>query len=109
MGVNSLATAFWQSIGRAKLAAWMSVVRNFILLLVIGVLVIPRLWIAGLGLTYMCGEIACLLAAVLLLGSSVDFVRKKYRPVRAVYEKYYTIQTESVTQIAEDLEQLCDE
>lgn len=109
MGANSLAISFWQSIGRAKLAAGMSIMRNFILLLVIGVLIIPRLWIAGLGLTYMCGEIVCLLAAALLLGSSVEFVRNKYRPVRAVYEKYYTIQTESVTQIAEDLEKLCDE
>lgn len=109
MGVNSLAISFWQSIGRAKLAAATSVVRNFILLLAIGVVLIPRLWVAGLGLTYMCGEIACLMAVVVLLGRSADYVRKKYRPVRAVYERYYTIQTESVTQIAEDLEKLCDD
>lgn len=109
MGVTSLAISFWQAIGRAKLAAGMSIVRNFVLMLAIGVLLIPRMQIAGLGLTYLCGELLCLIGAAVLLGGSAAFVRNKYRPVRAVYEKYYTIQTESVTQIAEDLEKLCDE
>jgi len=108
-GVNMLAVSFWQSIGRAKLAAWMSVVRNFILILVVGVLLIPRMSIAGLGLTYVCSEAVCLIAAVVLLGGSAAYVRNKYRLTGAVFERYYTIQTESVTQIAADLDQLCEE
>ncbi len=75
MGAASLAIAFWQSVGRARLAAWMSIVRNF----------------------------------ALLLRQSAAYVRSKCRPARAVYERYYTIQTGSVTQIASDLERLCDE
>ena len=109
MGVNALAVSFWQSIGWAKLAAWMSVARNFVLMLALGVLLIPGMSITGLGLTYVCSEAVCLLAAAVLLGGSNAYVRKKYRMTGAVFERYYTIQTESVTQIAADLEQLCEE
>ena len=49
------------------------------------------------------------LAAAVLLSGSDAYVRKKYRMTGAVFERYYTIQTESVTQIAADLEQLCEE
>ena len=109
MGVNALAVSFWQSIGWAKLAAWMSVARNFVLMLALGVLLIPGMSITGLGLTYVCSEAVCLLAAAVLLSGSDAYVRKKYRMTGAVFERYYTIQTESVTQIAADLEQLCEE
>ena len=109
MGVNALAVSFWQSIGWAKLAAWMSAARNFVLMLALGVLLIPGMSITGLGLTYVCSEAVCLLAAAVLLGGSAAYVRKKYRMTGAVFERYYTIQTESVTQIAADLEQLCEE
>lgn len=109
MGPASLAIAFWQSVGRARLAAWMSVTRNFALMLVIGTALIPRLQITGLALTYLIGELVCLLAAAVLLRQSVAYVRSRYRSARAVYERYYTIQTGSVTQIASDLERLCDE
>ena len=78
-------------------------------MLAIGTALIPRLQITGLALTYLIGELVCLLAAAVLLRQSVAYVRSRYRSARAVYERYYTIQTGSVTQIASDLERLCDE
>ena len=108
MGVNSLAISFWQSAGQARRAAVTSVMRNFVLMLAVGVLLIPCMWITGLGLTYLCGEVLCLLAVSVLLAGTASGLRKKYKSSGAVFERYYTIQSESVTQIAADLEEVCD-
>ncbi len=110
-GVNTVLTAFWQALGRVWLAGVMSVARNFVLMLVLGILLISRYQIVGLSLTYVCGEALCLLGGllVLLLRSSSAYVAEKYRPVSRIYEKSYTIQAQSITQVSADLEGLCEE
>lgn len=110
-GINTVVTAFWQAIGRSRLAGVMSVMRNFVLMLALGFALISRYQIIGLSVTYVCGETLCLAGILLVLffKSSRAYVAEKYRPVSRVYEKYYTIQTQSITQVSADLERLCGE
>ena len=109
-GVNSLVTAFWQAIGRARLAGALSVARNFVLMLALGFALISRYQIVGLSMTYLCSEALCLLGVLLvrLFRGSGAYVGKKYASANRVYERYYTIQTESIAQISADLEGLCE-
>lgn len=110
-GINTVVTAFWQAIGRARLACVMSVTRNFVLMLALGFALISQYQIIGLSATYVWGEILCLAGVLLvrLSKSSGAYVAKKYRPVSRIYEKYYPIQTESITQVSADLEGLCED
>ena len=111
MGSNVLATAFWQAIGRARLAGAMSVVRNFLLMLVLGVVLIRRMDLAGLSLTYVITEAVCLAGVWLihLVDGSPAFARQKYSMKGKFFEKVYTISTDSINEIADDLERICDE
>lgn len=110
VGFNILATAFWQSIGRARLAGVMSLLRNFALMLLIGGVLISRFQIMGLAGTYICSEALCLLFALLVLAVSPSkrYISGRYASAGRVFEKYYSIQKESVSQIAADIEELCD-
>jgi len=110
-GINTVATAFWQSIGRAKLATAMSVARNFLLMLAAGGLLIPRWSLVGLSAAYILVEGLCALATgiVLLLGTSRNYVQEHYGAPGKVYENNYPIQAESMEQISRDLERLCEE
>lgn len=109
-GFNILATAFWQSIGRARLAGVMSLLRNFALMLLIGSVLISRFQITGLAATYICSEAFCLLFALLVLAVSPSkrYISGRYAPAGRVFEKYYSIQKESVAQISADIGELCD-
>lgn len=110
-GVNTIITSFWQSIGRAKLAGAMSVVRNCILIITIGLLLIPNANIIGLSITYICTEIVSMLiiVGVLLFSSSKKYVSDKFGFKGRFFERTYLIKTESMTEISSDLEMLCDE
>lgn len=110
-GINSLAVAFWQAAGRARLAGFMSLARNFILMLILGTALIGPYQLLGLGLTYLCTEVLCLIgvAGVAIFRSSKAYLQGKYPPSDRVFERYYTIQTESTAQISDDLQRLCEE
>jgi hypothetical protein len=109
-GVNMVVTAYWQVVGRAKLASGFSAVRNCLVLLLAGIVLIPGGGIRGLGAAYICCEGLCLLFAltVLLLRSSKKYVLAHYSPSGRTFEENYPIQTRSMEKISADLEQLCD-
>ncbi len=120
-GFNILQTAFWQVIGRNALSGCMSVLRNFVFVLVVGCSLIPYGGIMGLSAAYLCSEVFCLVCVGLLtecLGllrkgasgrrpSSVNYVLEKFAPEGKVFEKYYNFSTESIAEIAADLEEVC--
>ena len=109
-GINTVLTSFWQTIGRAKLAGTMSVIRNFVLMLVLGVALISRYEIVGVGITYVCSELLCLAigVAVMFFNGSKAYVAEKFQSPSRIYEKYYSIETESIAHIASDLDGLCE-
>lgn len=111
MGINMIITAFWQSIERAKLAGAMSVLRNCFLLLAIGTILIPRENIVGLSASYVCTEIFCTLGIIIvyIFRSSKKYVSEKYGMTGKCMECSYRIEKESMTQISEDLERICEE
>lgn len=110
-GVNMVLTAFWQAIGRAGLAGGMSVLRNFVFMLVSGGILIPEYRVAGVGAAYICSEALCLAGAlaVAAVSGSKGRIARMYPPASRVFERYYDIREESVAQIGTDLEQLCGE
>ncbi len=110
-GFNMLITAFWQTIGRAHLAGIMSILRNLAVILLFGIILIPHFNITGLAVAYIACEVLCFVMAlaVLLFSSSRKYVFKHYSPTGRVFEKYYTISTDSVANISADIEQLCEE
>ena len=55
-GINAVMTSFWQSLSRAKPAGIMSILRNFMMMLILGNIFIPRFGTNGLGITYLCCE-----------------------------------------------------
>ena len=110
-GVNMVATAYWQVIGRAKLASMFSAMRNCIVLLCAGLILIPDGCILGLSKVYVCTELLCGLLAlgISLLNSSKKYVMETYGAKGRCFEGSYTMQTESMAQIAQDLESICDQ
>lgn len=109
-GFNTLIITFWQTIGRASLAGFMSVLRNFALVLLLGIILISRFNIIGLAYTYISCELLCFIGSllVLLIHSSNKYVLDHYSPTGRVFEKYYSINTESVADISNDLQLLCE-
>ena len=110
-GLNMVATAYWQAIGRAKLASLFSLARNCAALLCVGGFWIPGNGILGLSASYICAEGLCLVFAlgVALLGSSRTYINEVYGPKGRCFEGNYPIQTESMQTISQDLEQICDQ
>ena len=110
-GVNTVTTAFWQTIGRAGLAGAMSLLRNLLLIMVIGFGLIARNQIIGLSFAYICTEVLCS-AAILVVRSvsgSRTYLRNTCNPPERVFENQYTIQTGSMEQISGDLERIGEE
>ena len=109
-GFNTLTTAFWQTIGRASLAGFMSILRNFVVVLLFGIFLISHFNITGLALTYIACEALCFIGSilVLLISSSNKYVLKHYSPTGRVFEKYYNISTNSIGEISNDLQLLCE-
>lgn len=110
-GVNMVITAFWQSIERAKFAGAMSVLRNCILLLAVGMTLIPKANIIGLSISYICTEALCtlMIIGVLIFHPSKKYVTEKYGVTGKSFERSYRIETESMEQISGDLEAVCED
>ena len=110
-GINTVITAFWQSIERAKFAGAMSVIRNCLLLLTLGTFMIPKADIIGLAVSYICTEILCTLGIIVMLmvRSSKKYVSEKYGMTGKCVERSYRIETESMAQISGDLEAICED
>ncbi len=110
-GINTVITAFWQAIGRAKLSGGMSVLRNFVLMLGVGLALIGKLGLLGLSLTYICVEVLCslLVLGTLVFSGSGKYVRERFGTAGRTFENNYSIRAESLEQISSDLERLCDE
>lgn len=108
-GFNTLYTAFWQATGQAKRAGLMSLLRNFLLMLLIGSALISRRQITGLSLTYVAAEVVCALLVLAWMKKTNRYVVKAFSPSGRVFENHYIIQEQSVAQISTDLEALCDE
>ena len=107
-GINMVITAFWQCIGRAKFAGIMSVIRNCLLVLVVGALLIPKGNVIGLSVSYVVTEAACtlMILAVLAFSSSKKYVVNKFAATEKSFEKNYAIKTESMEAISGDLDVL---
>ena len=110
-GINSIVTAFWQSIGRAKEAAAMSIFRNCLLLLAAGTFLIPRFTIMGLSFAYLATEALCCLGALVMgiVSPSGKYIGEKYRDSGRSMERIYPMDTESMARISGDLEGISEE
>lgn len=109
-GINMVMTAYWQAIGRAKMAGAMSMLRNFIMMLVIGCGLIAGFQIIGLAFTYVCVEILGLLFILVSekRSSSEEYIEKRYTAVGRIFENNYPIHTDSIEQISADLDSVCE-
>lgn len=110
-GINTVVTAFWQSIGRARLAGIFSVLRNCLLMLAFGFILVSRSGINGLSLTYIVIEGICtlLILGVLAVSNSRQHLTKTCAVSGRTFESNYIIRTESMEQISNDLNQICDD
>ncbi len=110
-GVNSVMTAFWQTVGRPQLAAALSIARNLVIIVLLGVVLIPRQGIIGVSYAYLFSEAACFIFVILVgvFSPSSKFIKEKYSPMGKVYEKFYTIKTDSISEVSKDIESLCEE
>ncbi len=107
-GINTVITAFWQSIGRAKFAGAMSIIRNCLLMIALGIFLIPKANIYGLSLTYICTEFLCtlMILGVSAFCSSRKYVSERYALAGKCFERSYLIEKESMQEISGDLEAL---
>ena len=110
-GINTSITAFWQSIGRRYLASAMSLVRNCLLLLISGLILIPSKNILGVAASYVITEVVGVLivVAIALISPSREYVKKKFGVEGSVFEKTYPIEKESMEDISRDLEKISEE
>ncbi len=110
-GVNTTFTAFWLSIGRSRLSSLISLIRNFLSLIICGLLLIPKFNIPGLAWAYLITEVFSLLIVILfsLVKPSSSFLKKETEVLKQSYEKTYPIEKESMEDIAGDIEKITEE
>ena len=110
-GVNTVLTAFWQSIGRSALAGAMSALRNLVLLLLFGFGLITSWTIIGVAVAYICSEAFCctLILPVRQSADSHKYLRETCKVPDRVFENQYVIRTDSMAQISGDLERISEE
>jgi len=110
-GINTVITAFSQAIDRAKLAGILSVLRNFLLILAIGIVMILNFSIIGLCLTLLLTELisTAAIAAIMLSGKSHSYMQERFRLSGRVFENNYIIEPQSMEQISSDLEHIYEE
>lgn len=109
-GINTSVTAFWQSIGRRYLASVMSLVRNCLLLLISGFILIPGKDVMGVATSYVITEVAgvLIIVAISWISPSKAYVKKKFGLVGSSFEKTYPIEKESMGDISKDLEEISE-
>lgn len=110
-GINTICTAFWQSIGRAKEAATMSILRNCLLLLFFGLFFIPKSNIIGLSYSYLFTEAICCLGVAIMsvIKPSRKYICGKYKDEGRNIEMIYPMDTQSMAKISSDLESISEE
>lgn len=110
-GINVVTTSFWQTIGRIRLASALSIMRNFILMLVFGLILITDKGITGLAVVYVISEAICLLfvLSVWSFRSSKHYIEEKYKTTNRIFEGFYPIEAGSMEEVAQSLEKLCEE
>ncbi len=110
-GINTTLTAFWVSIGRVKMSSVMSAVRNCVLLLLFGLILLPGRLNTGLALTYIITEMAATVIILLIykFSPSRSYVNKNLSQVYRSFEKTYPIKKESMSEISADLERITEE
>ncbi len=110
-GINVVTISFWQTIGRIKLASCLSILRNFILMLLFGVFLILYNGIIGLSFVYLISEIICLLLILIIkiFSSSRKYIAEKYNFTNKMFEHFYPIEAGSMEEVANNLEALCEE
>ena len=110
-GVNVVTTSFWQTIEKTRYASGLSVLRNFVLMLAAGFILIDKKGIVGLALVYVISEGVCLLLvlAIQIFGKIKDYIKEKYSFTNRVFEEYYPIEEGSMEKMSQNLEGLCDE
>ncbi len=110
-GINTSVTAFWQSIGRRYLASVMSLIRNCLLLLISGLILIPSKNILGVATSYVLTEVVGVLIIVAIewISPSRVYVKRKFALEGNSFEKTYPIERESMEEISLDLEKISDE
>ena len=110
-GVNVVTTSFWQTIGKTRYASGLSLLRNFVLMLVFGFWLIGKKGIIGLALVYAISEAVCLLTVLLaqVFGNIRKYIEEKYKFTNRVYEGYYTIEEGSMEELSDNLNRLCEE
>ena len=109
--INTIVTAFWQSIGRAKEAATMSLLRNCLLLLILGSFLIPYSNIIGLSYSYVLTEVICSLGVLIIRVAkpSKKYICEKYKDDGRSAEMIYPMAPESMARISSDLESISEE
>lgn len=110
-GVNTSVTAFWQAVGRRHTASLFSVIRNCVLLILSGFILIPVMNIEGAALSYAVTECCALLfvAAVHFMSPSRSYIKKRYGLYTRSFEKTYPIEKKSMEDISLDLGRISDE
>ncbi len=111
IGINTVITSYWQSVGRAQLAFVMSLMRNCLVGLLFGALLIPGHNVRGLALTYLLTEVVGSLFAlgVMIFSPSAAKLDKLCPQNELTFENTYTIKKESVELISSDLSEVCRE
>ncbi len=106
--LNTTLTSFWLSIGRTRLASLMSLIRNCLLILLFGFILVPGYLVDGLGLTYIASEASSLLIALIVLWKSPsrEYMKKKFGTIESSFEKTYLIKKESMGDISSDIERI---
>ena len=109
-GINMVVTAFWQAIGRAKQAGVLSVLRNFLMMLIAGLAMISAFGLNGLSMSYLTVELATglVILGVLCFAPSGKYLKGKCPATGRTFNNNYIIRAESMERISADLEALCD-
>jgi Na+-driven multidrug efflux pump len=109
--INTIVMGYWQSIGRTQLANILALMRNCLLILAFGAIFIPKIDIRGVGASYICAEVLCLIGviAIKFAKPSKKYIADKYGIKERYFNNDYVIEKESMQQISSDLEKVCDE
>lgn len=110
-GINTVLTAYWQSLGRAGAAGVISLLRSCLLMPALGAVLIPKSGITGLALTYAVTEALCTAAVIIFsyTAAAEKYVTDKFGANGRCFESAYAIKTESAFSISADLERICSE
>ncbi len=110
-GINTVSTAFWQSTERSRIANTISVLRNCVLVIAFGALLIPGANINGLALAYVGAEVltTIVVLCISLVLPSQKYIEKNYVFSGRSFEETYIIAPESAKKISEDLERIFEE